>query len=119
MTTPDDRKTLQVNTAVHAAVYELSTELGTSVNGALAHLLDKSSIRVQVSEVQRSRWAAAAKKARMSLEEWIIHRIGAALENPPEVQRETLNQLFYRVDALCRVQGIEPPKPPRRPLKEK
>ena len=119
MTTPDDRKTLQVSPDVHAAVYELATRLGTSANGALGHLLDKSTIRVQVSEAQRDRWAVAAVKQGLSLSDWISHRIEDALRHTPERDRETLAQIFYRVDMLCQQAGLTPPKAPRRPLKEK
>lgn len=117
MATPDERKTLQVSPAVHEAVYELATRLGTSANGALSHLLDKSTIRVQVSDEQRRHWSAAAERAGMSLPGWISYRIESALENPPERDRETLNQIFYRVDLLTQAANLTPPKPPRRPLK--
>lgn len=119
MTTPDDRKTLQVSPDVHAAVYELATRLGTSANGALGHLLDKSTIRVQAPESQRLRWTAAARGAGLPLSEWINHRVEAALQHPPERDTETLAQIFYRVDMLCQQAGLTPPKAPRRPLKEK
>lgn len=118
MSTPDERKTVQVSPAVHEAVYELATRLGTSANGAISHLLDKSTIRVQVSEAQRDRWAVAAVKEGLSLGEWISHRIEALLRHDPERDRETLAQIFYRVDLLCQQAGLTQPRP-RRTLREK
>ena len=118
MSTPDDRKTMQVSPSVHTAVHDLATKLGTSADGALRHLLDKSTIRVQVSELQRRRWTAAADDAGMSLPGWISHRIETVLEYAPERDRETLAQIFYRVEMLTQAAGLSGTKQ-RRTLKEK
>lgn len=117
MATPDDRKTLQVSADVHAAVHEMATAMSTSADGVLRHLFDKSTIRVHVADQQRQRWEAAAAKAGLPLPFWIAHRLEAFLEGTAD--RETLKQVFYRVDMLCRAAGITEAKPPRRTLKEK
>ena len=118
MATPDERKSMQVSPSVHEAVHTLATRLGTSADGALRHLLDMSTVRVQLSEQQRTRWTAAADEAGQSLPGWISHRIEAFLQQNPD--RETINQIFYRVDMLCRQAGITlrtPERPrPRFPI---
>lgn len=119
MTTAEERKTMQVSPGVHAAVHELATRLETSADGALRHLLDKSTIRVQVSEHQRRRWTVAADQLGLSVSEWVSHRIEAALAYDPQKDRETLVQVFYRVKALCGAAGLPEPGPARRTLKEK
>lgn len=119
MTTAEERKTMQVSPGVHAAVHELATRLGTSADGVLRYLLDPYTIRVQVSEAQRDRWAVAAVKEGLALPQWVSHRIEAGLTHDPAQDRETLNQIFYRVKALCGAAGLPEPGPARRTLKEK
>lgn len=109
MATPDERKTIQVSPAVHEAVYELATRLGTSANGALAYLLDESTIRVQVSKRQCERWTAAAAKDGLSLPNWVSHCVEAAMGHSPERNSRTLEQIFYRVDLLCQNAGLKKP----------
>lgn len=118
MSTPDERKTMQVSPAVHAAVHELATQLDTSADGALRHLLDKSTIRVQAPEPQRRRWTVAAERTGLPLPQWISHQVEAALQNDPVKNAQTLAQIFYRVDLLCQAAGVSEPKQ-RRTLKEK
>lgn len=110
---------MQVSPSVHEAVHTLATQLGTSADGALRHLLDKSTIRVQISEQQRRRWTVAADRDGLSLSEWVSHRIEAVLAYDPQRGQETVNQIFYRVKALCQAAGLPESGPQRRTLKEK
>lgn len=118
MSTPDDRKTMQVSPAVHAAVHELATRLETSADGALRHLLDKSTIRVQVTPAQLERWAARAHDLGVDLSTWVGMQVESVLLSDPRKNAQTLAQVFYRVDLLCQAAGVSEPKQ-RRTLKEK
>lgn len=109
MSTPDERKTLQVSPAVHTAVYELATRLETSADGALRHLLDKSTIRVQLTPEQHARWGSHAYGLGVSLSTWVVLQVERALEGGPS--RKTVDQIFYRVKALCAAAGLPEPKP--------
>jgi len=113
MGTPDERKTMQVSPDVHAAVHELATQLGTSADGALRHLLDKCTVRVQLPPRQHERWTKAADATGLQLGQWVSHCVEAAMEYGG--QRKTIEQIFYRVDALSKAAGLG--RPQRRPLK--
>lgn len=80
MTSPSERKTMQVSTDVHASVYELAQELGLTADGVLRRLLDKSSVHIPLSGVQRERWEKAAQFAGVPLDQFIVLRVEAALE---------------------------------------
>lgn len=132
MTSPEDRKTMQVSTVVHARVYELAAELETSASGVLSRFLDKSSVHITPSERQRERWEAAAADAGMDVERFVEHLVESCLmwgtdlkslgdmirdihgKAVSPVMDETIRQTYYRVDALAQVAGLTPP--PRPPV---
>lgn len=126
MTTPDERKTMQVSPGVHEAVHALGTQMGLSADGVLRYLLDEYTLRVHVQPAQQRRWKAAADEAGIPLSDWVSFRIEASLQFPqgpsPDRDRETLNQIFYRVNMLCDAAGLKPTAPqparraPRKPL---
>ena len=110
MTTPDERKTLQVSPAVHKAVHDLGTRLGTSAEGALRHLLKPYTVRVQLEPAQYTRWSAAADALGVTLPTFAVQRVEESLKPSPE--RQTLEQIFYRVDLLCQAAGLKEPTLP-------
>lgn len=110
MSTPDERKTLQVSPAVHKAVHDLGTRLGTSAEGALRHLLKPYTIRVQLEPAQYTRWTVAADVLGVSLPTYVVQRVEESLK--PSTERQTLEQIFYRVDLLCQAAGLKQPTLP-------
>lgn len=110
MTTPDERKTLQVSPAVHKAVHDLGTRLGTSAEGALRHLLKPYTVRVQLEPAQYTRWSAAADALGVTLPTFAVQRVEESLK--PSSERQTLEQIFYRVDLLCQAAGLKEPTIP-------
>lgn len=109
MSTPDERKTMQVSPSVHTAVHDLATRLGTSADGALRHLLDKSTIRVHLTPKQRDRWGTQADAMGVHVSSWVVLQVEDALRNNPVEQSRTLAQVFYRVDLLCQAANLKTP----------
>lgn len=104
MTAPVSYKTIKVSSQTHGQIHDLAQQLGGSADEALAHLLDSSTVRVPVSDIQRQRWNEAAEAAGVSLSEFIRLRIEAALQYGTD---PTTIELVYRgVHALCSAAGI-------------
>jgi hypothetical protein len=116
MTTPDGTKQARLSADTHRELMELAAYLGGTADDALRHLIGLSTIRVPVTDIQRQRWNNAAAELGVSTEEFVRLRIETtlstggrpefhqltALRRDADVNRETLNQIYYRVDALCR-----------------
>lgn len=79
MTTPNDRKTVQVSLPVHTRLHELATVMDTTADGVLRYFLDKSAVHMALSDRQRQRWEHAARTSGASLQEFIRARVEAAL----------------------------------------
>ena len=114
MSTPDERKTMQVSPSVHTAVHDLATRLGTSADGALRHLLQPYTVRVRLESGQYARWSRYAEGAGVTLSTWVLLQTEASLRTAPD--RKTLEQIFHRVDLLCQAAGLKnlPMDPPRK-----
>ena len=110
MTNPTDRKSVKLSTGVHSAVHRLAQELGASADEAIRLLVDESTVRLPLSPKQHARWTAHAQAAGVPLAEWVTQRIEASI-----LHSETLDQVFYRVDMLCRHAGLTGPAASARP----
>lgn len=106
MTAPVQYKTIKVSAETHRQIHDLAARLGGSADDALGHLLDASTIRVPVSDIQRERWSGAAAHAGVSLPEFIRMRVEAALTYGTDPG--TLNMIYRDVHALCIANGITP-----------
>lgn len=124
MTTPDGTKSAKFSPEVHTRLMALARDLDGTADDALRHLLGMSTIRVEVSEVQRDRWSRAADDLGVTVDEFVRLRVEASIRF--DLDRETLNQIFYRVDGLFHAVGVPPeqvsprlvdtrPKPPGDP----
>lgn len=112
MTNPPERRTVQVSADVHARLFELADALGISGEAVIRRLVDPSTVHIACTPTQRHRWQLAADTTGMRLEEWAALQIERTLQSP---DRETVNQIFYRVDLLCQKAGVALPST-RRPL---
>lgn len=106
MSTPESTKSAKFSAEVHQALMALARDLDETADGALRHLLGMSTIRVEVTDVQRARWTAAAHKTGVSVDEFVRLRVEASLQY--HLDRETINQIFYRVDGLFRSGNVYP-----------
>jgi hypothetical protein len=80
MTAPDERKSMRVSPEVHALVSHLATKLDCSADEALRHLFHEATVRLDLTDVQRERWQAYADASGVSLAEWIVLRVEAAIQ---------------------------------------
>lgn len=80
MTTPDTTKTIRVSPETHRRIFDLAERLGGTADEALARLLDESTVRIQLSETQRKRWSEAANGIGVSIPEFAMLRVEAALQ---------------------------------------
>lgn len=78
-TTPGT-KTIRVSLETHKRLMDLAEQLDGSADDALNHLLGVSTVRVPVSDIQRQRWANAAHASGVSLAQWVVLRVEAALQ---------------------------------------
>lgn len=106
MTTPDGTKSAKFSPEVHSELVSLARQLNGTMDDALRHLLGMSTVRVPITDGQRARWALAASHAGLSLDQFVVMRVEACLLSG--IDHDTINQIFYRVDALCRSAGIGP-----------
>lgn len=106
MTTPDGQKSSKFTPEAHALLMALARDLDGTADDALRHLLGMSTIRVEVTDLQRDRWTRAADDLGVSVDEFVRLRVEASLRF--DLDRETLNQIFYRVDGLVRAVGVAP-----------
>lgn len=107
MTAPDESMTVRVSAANHKRLMDLTRQRKSSVNEVVSHLLDEDIIRIEVTPVQHERWEAAARDKGLTL----VQYAALCTEFGMSHDRQTINQIFYRVDALCQVAGIAPPTP--------
>jgi hypothetical protein len=120
MTTPDGQKSSKFTPEAHTRLMALARDLDGTADDALRHLLGMSTIRVEVTDLQRDRWTRAADELGVSVDEFVRLRVEASIRF--DLDRETLNQIFYRVDGLFKAVGVPPeqvnprllatPKPP-------
>lgn len=111
MTSPDTTKTLRVSAETHAQVMAHARRLRATVDETVADLADESTIRLLVSDKQRSRWERAAKERGLRLGDFVRLLVEAGITYNPR----TLDQVFYRVDALVKSAGITPQSTPTIP----
>ena len=104
MTTPDESKTLRVSPETHARVMAHARQIRGTVDEAVADLADESTVRVLLSAMQRLRWEQAAQQRGLRLGDFVRLLVETGITYNPR----TLNQVFYRVDALCKSAGIAP-----------
>jgi hypothetical protein len=116
MSTPENTKSAKFSAETHEALMALGRDLGETADGALRHLLGMSTIRVEVTDIQRARWTAAAHKAGVSVDEFVRLRVEACLMFG--IDYDGLAWIHAGVDALCKQAGLRPPrqkKPPAPP----
>lgn len=107
MSTPESTKSAKFSAEVHQALMALARDLDETADGALRHLLGLSTIRVEVTDIQRARWTAAAHKVGVSVDEFVRLRIEACIQfgvNPAAVYG-----IYTGVYALCKEQGLSVP----------
>lgn len=106
MTSPTDTKTVRVSPQKHAQLMKLAREIDGTADDAIGYLLGESTVRVPIADVQRSRWDHAAELAGLSLAQFIVMRVEAALQyggDPAGLQR-----IHERVDAIARALELSP-----------
>lgn len=106
MTAPDESMTVRVSAENHKRLMELTRQRKSSVNEVVNHLLDQDIIRIELGPAQLARWEAAARDKGLTL----VQYVSLATEFGMSHDRQTINQIFYRVQALCQVAGIAPPE---------
>lgn len=99
-------KTLRVDLETHEKIMRLAAHLNGSADDALRHLLGLSTVRVQVSEVQRDRWAEAAAEAGVSLPEFVKLRVESAIQFG--FDPGTMGMIYAHVRALSTAAGVRP-----------
>jgi hypothetical protein len=113
MTTPDESKTLRVSPETHALVMAHARRIRGTVDEAVTDLADESTVRIPMGDIQRSRWELEAAKRGIRLGDYIRFAVEANMTYDPR----TINQTFYRVEALCQVAGIAPEPTPQESAK--
>lgn len=113
MTAPDESMTVRVSAANHKRLMDLARQRKSSVDQVVNHLLDDDVIRIELGPVQHARWEAAARAKGLTLTQYVC----LATEFGMSHDRQTINQIFYRVDALCQVAGLKPPEMRTEPAK--
>lgn len=106
MTAPPDTKTVRVSPDNHAKLMSLARQLDGTADDAFGYLIGESTVRVPISDVQRSRWDHAAELAGLSLAQFIVMRVEAALQyggDPAGLQR-----IYERVDGIARALELSP-----------
>lgn len=106
MTAPVEYKTLKVSPEVHRKIHTIAAKLETSADGAIASLLDSSTVRVPVSEQQRERWTEAAESVGVPVEEFVKLRVEAALQYTGDPA--ALRTIYDHVFAIAYHHGITP-----------
>lgn len=104
MTAPIETKQVRVSPENHAQLHNLANHLKGTANDAVTHLLDKSTVRVHISDVQRARWTAQARAIGVSLPEFIVLRVEAAAEFGCDPG--AMHQLLDHVHALTRAANL-------------
>lgn len=98
-------KSLRVSTEVHERVMALADERGCSVDMAVRHLTDESTLRIPMMPGQRDRWAKAAAATGMPLPVWAVARVEAALHYGSD--RGTIEKLYTDVKRIKQHFGID------------
>jgi hypothetical protein len=104
MTAPDESMTVRVSAANHRRLMDLTRQRKSSVNEVVSHLLDDDILRIELRPIQHERWTDAAGQRGLRLDEYVR----LCVEFGMTQGQRTVNQIFYRVDALCRAAGIKP-----------
>lgn len=117
MSAPVERKSIKVSPEIHEAVHRLSTAHGVSADETIRSLLNVSTVAprlpLYLSEGQLARWSAYAEAAGMSVEDWVVARVEAAIQYG--IDPGTMHDVLKYVRALTRHAGISVH---RRPLKQ-
>lgn len=110
MDTEPSTKTIRVSHRTHTEVHRLADELKGTADDALRHLMGSTTIRVPVSDAQRERWSAAATAAGVSVEDFILMRVEAAVQFGCD--QNVVRQIHHMVMSLVHHTGAKPVKPP-------
>lgn len=103
-------KSLKVSAETHQRIHDLAVRLETTADGALNHLLGISSVRVPLSDVQRTRWQAYADASGVSLAAWIMLRVEAAMQYGHDPG--TMHLVLATVRAIADAEGVTVPRGP-------
>lgn len=101
MSTTDPRKghkQLRVSDDTHNRVHNIADMLKGTADDAIRYLLGAATVRVPVTDIQRTRWAREADRAGVGLPEWVAMRVEAAIQygTDPSTCRQiwqTVNQI--------------------------
>jgi uncharacterized protein (UPF0210 family) len=114
MDTEPSTKTIRVSHQTHTAVHRLADDIKGTAEDALRHLMGQTTIRVPVSDGQRERWSAAAAAAGVSLEEFIVMRVEAAVQFGCD--QNVVRQIHQMCMSLVHHTGARPVKPSTGPV---
>lgn len=106
MSAPIDTKTVRVSPEKHAQLMKLAREIDGTADDAIGHLLGESTVRVPISDAQRQRWDYVAEQVGLSLAQFIVMRVEAAIQyggDPAGLQR-----IYERVDGIARALELSP-----------
>lgn len=84
MTAPINTKTIRVQPETHETIHNMAQSLNGTADDAIRWLLNPNMVRVQCTAEQKEKWQHAADVAGMSLGEWVILRVEAALPHLAE-----------------------------------
>ena len=74
------RRTIQVSEETHGRIHDLAERLDITADEAVRRLFDMSAVPLHLSDCQRQRWQAYADASGVSLAQWIILRVEAAIQ---------------------------------------
>ena len=83
MTTPpgaDGMKSAKFTPEVHAELMAVARQINGTMDDAIRYLLGMSVLRVPITPGQRARWAEAARKVGVPLDQFVAMRIEACLQ---------------------------------------
>jgi hypothetical protein len=105
MTTPVKYKSMKVSPEIHQQVHDLAERLETSADGAISHLFNSSTVRLDLTETQHARWQAYADAVGVSLAQWVVLRCEAAMQYGAD--KGSIGLVLDHVRALTQAAGIE------------
>lgn len=111
MTTPVKYRGIKVSPETHQAIHDLADRLDTSADGAIRHLFNKGTVRLDLSETQRERWQTLADAAGVSLAQWVALKCEASTQQATA----TIGLILDHVRALTDHAGVRVRPAGRRP----
>jgi hypothetical protein len=102
--TTNGTKTIRVSEDTHRRFMDMAQRQESTADDTLLALMGESTVRIPLSDIQRKRWSDAAAQAGVTLQQFVVMRVEAALQWGADPS--ATGAIYGQVQEICRFLGM-------------